>query len=176
MRVRAVKRFFWSGTNHDIDVIRGQCQDCNDVSPSQWNEPLLITSPKYPFQKTVADYFSLKGLKYLLYADRYSAWISMVKIHVGEAGFKFLKSFIVDLFATYGVPEELSTDGGPPFNGYEYKQFLTRWDIQPRLSSAYYPQSNGRAELAVKVAKKIILGNSGANGDINNELVARALL
>ena len=83
---------------------------------------------------------------------------------------------LVSNFSTYGVPEELSTDGGPPFNGYEYKQFLTRWDIQPRLSSAYYPQSNGRAELAVKVAKKIILGNSGANGDINNELVAQALL
>ena len=99
-----------------------------------------------------------------------------MKIHVGEAGFKFLKSFIINLFTTFGVPEELSTDGGPPFKGYEYKEFLIRWDIQPRLSSAYYPQSNGRAELAVKVAKRIILGNSEPNGDINNELVARALL
>ena len=176
MRARAAKSFFWPGINHDIDVLRSHCRDCNDVAPSQSNEPLIITSPKYPFQKTVADYFSLKGFKYLLYADRYSAWISIVKIHIGEADFKFLKSFVINLFATFGVPEELSTDGGPPFKGYDYRQFLVRWDIQPRLSSAYYPQSNGRAELAVKVAKKIILGNSEPNGDINNELVARALL
>ncbi len=124
----------------------------------------------------MADYFSLTGYKYLLYADRYSAWISVVKIHRDEADFKFLKGFLLHLFCTFGVPEELSTDGGSPFKGHEYKRFLERWDIQPRLSAAYYPQSNGRAELAVKVAKRIILGNSEVNGDINNELVSRALL
>ena len=177
MRARAAKSFFWPGINHDIDVVRGQCRDSNDISPSQSNEPLLLaSSPKYPFQKTVADYFSLTGFKYLLYADRYSAWISVIKIHIGEANFKFLKSFLVNLFCTFGVPEELSTDGGSPFKGHEYKRFLERWDIQPRLSAAYYAQSNGRAELAVKVARRIILGNSEANGDVNNELVARALL
>ena len=176
MRARASNSFFWPGLNHDIDITRGQCRDCNDIAPSQSNEPLILTSPKYPFQKTVADYFSLTGFKYLLYADRYSAWISVIKIRIGEADFKFLKTFLVQLFSTFGVPEELSTDGGPPFKGHEYKTFLQRWDIQPRLSSAYYPQSNGRAELAVKVAKKVLLGNSEKNGDINNEMVARALL
>ena len=176
MRARATNSFFWPGLNNDIDVIRSQCRDCNDIAPSQSNEPLLLASPKYPFQKTVADYFTLTGFKYLLYADRYSAWISVIKIRIGEADFKFLKSFFVQLFSTFGVPEELSTDGGPPFKGHEYRTFLQRWDIQPRLSSAYYPQSNGRAELAVKVARKILLGNSEANGDINNEMVARALL
>ena len=176
MRARAAKSIFWPGINHDIDVVRGQCRDCTGIAPSQCNEPLIISSPKYPFQMTVADYFSLKGFKYLLYADRYSAWISIVKIRIGEANFKFLRKFLVHLFATFGVPEEISTDGGSPFKGHEYKTFLERWNIQPRLSSAYYAQSNGRAELAVKVAKKILLGNCEANGDINNEVVARALL
>ena len=83
IRARAAKSFFWPGINHDIDVVRDNCRDCNDIAPSQSNEPLMITSPKYPFQKTVADYFSLKGFKYLLYADRYSAWISIVTIHIG---------------------------------------------------------------------------------------------
>ncbi len=57
MRARAAVSFFWPGINHDIDVTRRQCRDCNDISPSQSNEPLLLTSPKYPFQKTVADWF-----------------------------------------------------------------------------------------------------------------------
>ena len=39
MRARAGKSFFWPGINHDIDVTRGQCRDCNDISPSQSNEP-----------------------------------------------------------------------------------------------------------------------------------------
>ena len=108
MRARAAKSLFWPGINHDIDVIRAQCRDCNDIAPSQSNEPLIIsTSPKYPFQQTVGDYFSLKGFKYLLYADRYSAWISIVKISFGEGDFKFLSKYLVNLFSTFGVPEEL---------------------------------------------------------------------
>ena len=138
MRARAAKSLFWPGINHDIDVIRAQCRDCNDIAPSQSNEPLIIsTSPKYPFQQTVGDYFSLKGFKYLLYADRYSAWISIVKISFGEGDFKFLSKYLVNLFSTFGVPEELSTDGGPPFKGYEYSFYrggIFNRDFPPRIT------------------------------------------
>ena len=89
---------------------------------------------------------------------------------------KFLKSFFNNLFAVFGVPVEISTDGGPPFNSHNYAQFLKKWGITPRLSSAHYPQSNGRAELAVKSAKRILIGNSDKNGNIDNDRVARALL
>ena len=130
----------------------------------------------YPFEKVVADYFSQVGFKYLLYADRYSGWISTVKIKPNEGDSKFLKSFFNNLFAVFGVPVEISTDGGPPFNSHNYAQFLKKWGITPRLSSAHYPQSNGRAELAVKSAKRILIGNSDKNGNIDNDRVARALL
>jgi len=44
-------------------------------------------------------------------------------------------------FETFGVPEEISTDGGPPFNSNDYTMFFKNWDIKPRLSSAYYTPS-----------------------------------
>ena len=45
-----------------------------------------------------------------------------------------------------------------------------------RKSSAYYPQSNGRAEAGVKSLKRVLRGNTGRNGSINTDNVAKALL
>ena len=76
----------------------------------------------------------------------------------------------------YGAPTELATDGGQPFPSHDIQQFLCSWGVKWRQSSAYYPQSNGRAKLAVKTAKRILQNNTSSNGDLNTDNVARALL
>ena len=73
------------------------------------------------------------------------------------------------------VPEEIASDGGPQFKSSEFKNFLKSWGIRHRLSSAEYPQSNGRAELAVKTAKHIILNNTVC-GSLVTDKAARAIL
>ena len=45
-----------------------------------------------------------------------------------------------------------------------------------RLSSADYPQSNGRAEVTVKSAKRMIRENTNSDGSLNNDSAARAIL
>ena len=76
----------------------------------------------------------------------------------------------------YGAPEELSTDGGPPFTSSTFQEFLKTWCVKHRLSSVAYPQSNGQAELAVKTAKRIVKGNTGPQGSLDNDNIARAIL
>ena len=177
MSARASTAVYWPGMHNDVNNARDKCRDCNKIAPSQGKEPMIASIPaEYPFEKVVSDHFSLVGFKYLLYADRYSGWISVVKIRPHEGDSKFLKSFLTRLFAVFGVPTELSTDGGPPYNSHEYSVFLQRWGVQPRKSSAHYPQSNGRAELAVKTAKRILMNNCDRNGDVDNDRMARALL
>ena len=56
------------------------------------------------------------------------------------------------------------------------KKFLSNWGVRHRLSSVKYPQSNGRAELAVKAGKRLIHDNTNPNGSLDNDKAARALL
>ena len=44
------------------------------------------------------------------------------------------------------------------------------------MSAAYHPSSNGRAELAVKSSKRLLMENVGPNGNLNNDKMVRALL
>ena len=55
-------------------------------------------------------------------------------------------------------------------------KWLDSWGVKARVSSAYYPQSNGRAEAGVKSLKRLLKGNVGPRGSLNNDDVARALL
>ena len=79
-------------------------------------------------------------------------------------------------FCTYGTPKEQSSDGGPPFQSQEYVQFLSNWGIHRCLSSAYYAQIDGRAEVAVKTAKRILLDNTDSAGCLDYDQTARTFL
>ncbi|MEL6804973.1 MAG: hypothetical protein AAFO91_14455, partial [Bacteroidota bacterium] len=68
------------------------------------------------------------------------------------------------------------TDGGPQFQAEAFLQFLTTWAIKHRTPSPCYPQSNGRAELGIKTAKRLLKENTGPNGQIDNDRIARAVL
>ena len=77
---------------------------------------------------------------------------------------------------TYGVPEEFSSDGGPQFVSAEFREFCATWGIRQRISSAYFPHSNTRAEVAVKTVKRMIRDNLGNDGGLNGVDFARSLL
>lgn len=93
-----------------------------------------------------------------------------------QSGAKGLITTLINYFATFGVPEELSTDGGSEFTAKEIESLLERWGVRHRLSSAYHPQSNGRAEVAVKSMKRLLTAHTDANGSPDMEAVTAGLL
>jgi hypothetical protein len=68
-------------------------------------------------------------------------------------------------FSRYGVPEVLISDNGPPFNSAEFKSFATRYEFEHRTSSPRFPQSNGKAENAVKTIKNLMRKAGEAHRD-----------
>ena len=119
--------------------------------------------------------FEINSHCYLAYADRLTGYIELA--HYPRAP---VSSTIIDTFRNFfhrwGVAEELSIDGGPNISSKEIRSWLSSWGVKYRLSSAYYPQSNGRAESAVKSMKRLLANNTGPRGSLDTDDVARALL
>ncbi len=176
MLSNARDRFFWPGLDAAIRQMRLQCRHCNENAPSQSAEPPVVPPPpEVPFEQTAADFFDLEGHVFLAFADRYSGWLEVERLHTNS--FKHVRRVFLRWFRTYGVPMEIATDGGSPFQSFEYKNFCRMWDIRRRVSSAYYPQSNGRAEAAVKSAKRILQGNiDSTTGALDTDAAARAIM
>ena len=176
MIARASKTVYWPGIRKDILNHQTNCRSCLENSPSHPREPLQMTPiPDRPFQIVCTDLFQLKGRHYLVIVDRFSGFMHVY--HSREPPtHKFLIRNIRDVFMRYGRPDQLESDGGPQYKSYEFQKFLEKWGVKHRVSSPYYAQSNGRAELAVKSAKRMLEGNIGNNGELENDKVARAVL
>ena len=179
MNERAKAIVYWPGITNDIQGTRENCNSCNLIAPSNPRlppiEPLI---PKVPFESIVCDYFHFKGWYYFVAADRLSGWTEQQRIKLGtnDSGSKGLCKALRRIFVTFGVPVEISSDGGPEFSAKVTKDFLKRWGIYHRMSSAYHPMSNGRAELAVKATKRLLMENVGQNGELENDKMVQALL
>ena len=176
MMSRARQSVYWPGMDTDIRSKRYSCHRCNEIAPSQSNEPLVLSpTPDYPFQMICADYFEIALHAYLSIADRFTGWIIVYHFPEHARSEQLIKT-CRKIFEAYGIAEEISSDGGPQFIANRFKMFLEDWGVKHRLSSAFYPQSNGRAENGVKVAKRIVYDNTSRDGSLDNDKAARAIL
>ena len=82
------------------------------------------------------------------------------------------------MFSTFGRPKDLSSDGGPEFSAARTSEFLKRWGVTHTLYSAYFPhpQSNGRAEVAVRITKRLLEDHVGPDGSIDSDSLVVTLL
>ena len=179
MERRAQSIVFWPGMISDIEDVRKSCSDCNKNSPSQAHVPSEPADPPTtPFEQVFADFFDYAGHHYLVAGDRLSGWteIFSTPVRSSTSGSRGLISCLRKLYSTFGVPEELSSDGGPEFIASETKAFCKKWGVRQRISSAYFPRSNGRAEVAVKSAKRLLHSNINASGSLDNDRLLQGLL
>ena len=179
MCLRAKATVFWPGITTDIEESRAKCRTCHRNAPSQAKlPPMEPRIPKFPFEMIYSDYFKLQGNYYLIVGDRLSGWTEIYRTKPGSdvSGSRGLCNSLRRVFVTFGVPDDLSSDGGPEFKAAETEDLLERWGVNHTISSAYFPQSNGRAEVAVRITNRLLEDNMGPDGSIDNDKIVRALL
>ena len=173
---RALSDVYWPDYATDIIRFRERCVSCNINAPSNPKMPPAQDPepPKYPFHTICMDFFTVHNKNYLAIVDKYSGWLSI--LHLQKDTSSNVIRALREYFATFGVCEIACSDGAPVFVSIEMQNFYQLWGIKARISSAYHPTSNKRAEIAVKSAKRLIRENLGPNDSINSDKLAKALL
>ena len=113
--------------------------------------------------------FEIRNSKYLLLADYYSRFPVLRKL--GSTTSRVLVQEMKVVFAEFGVPNVIVTDGGPQYTSAEFKDFTRQWQIEHRVSSPRNPQSNGMAERCVKTMKASLIKTMEEREDMDLTLL-----
>ena len=116
MHARAQQIVFWSKITHEIESIQEKYRSCNQNFPFQPSLPQELSDPPtIPFEETFASFSKFAEKKFLVVGDRLSGWaeIFLTLSGTSKAGSCGLFKCLRGLFSRYGLPDDISSDGGP---------------------------------------------------------------
>ena len=152
---RAKSILFWPQMSHDIKNYVSQCEVCNELKPAITKEPMRIHSLlKRPWSKVALDVFTVFDCNYLVIVDYYSDFWEVDELP-SISSFSIISS-CKGHFARYCIPDEAISDNAAQFTGEEFAAFAKPWEFSHNTPSPYYSRSNGKAESAVKIAKRLL--------------------
>ena len=155
---QARESIYWPGINAVVKDYISRCEVCAALrTHTQTREPLMQHDrPTRPWAKVGCDLFTLevRQNKFLITADYWSNYFDIDELKTADAT-RVIRS-LRRQFATHGIPDEVVTDNGPPFQSQEFKEFADKWMFKHTTTSPYHSQANGLVESAVKTAKSIL--------------------
>ena len=160
-RMKALARSYvwWPGLDLDLENLAKSCLQCQEVKVSPPVAPLHPwVWPAQPWQRIHIDFAGpFLGSNFLVVVDAHSKWPEVVEMKTLTSA-KTIEA-LRELFATYGLPQQLVSDNGSQFTSEEFAQFMTTNGIKHICCAPYHPASNGLAERFVQTFKKSMLAS-----------------
>ena len=152
---RAREYLYWPQMTKEITEWIETCEVCMEHCNSQSPQPLMSHAlPDRPWEKIGVDLFSFEGAEYMVTVCYKSNFWELDKLSKTTAGVVISK--LKHHFARYGLPDVMVSDNGPPFQSHDFSDFTTGLGIQHQTISPYNSKANGKAESAVKTAKRML--------------------
>lgn len=153
MMRRARDAIFWPGMSKEIKQMVNSCDICQQYKPRNQKESLMdVDDGGRPWNKIGLDLFEIVGRNYLVIVDYYSSFTKVEFLTSTTSN--HVIAIIKKMFARYGIPTQLVSDGGPQFSSFQFKR---------------HPQGNGKAEAAVKIVKNMM---KTTHADVKDQYLA----
>ena len=150
------EKVWFPGINSEVEKKVKSCLACQATTIETKREPLNMSPlPKEPWQQISADFKELSDGGYLLVLyDDYSRY--PIVEFIPSVSEPVVIPRLHKIFAEFGVPAQVRTDNGPPFNGKEFKSFAKSSGFEHRKITPKWPQANGEVERFMRTIKKTI--------------------
>jgi len=150
-RMKSLARGYvwWPKMEQDIESAVRDCGTCQSLQPASRHEAFIPwTWPSRRWQRVFMDFATTEGQKLLVTLDGHSK-LPEVRI-MKRTDAASLIGVLRTMFATWGLPEEMVSDNGSPFQSAELAEFFKNNGIRHTFSPTYHPSSNGLSEVGVK--------------------------
>ena len=171
MQHRTAQTVYWPGIKMDIKQ-RLRYATCIEAALLQAHVSMMqLEGAKTPFESIT----NLGEVHYLVTVDRLSGWLYVTRVASGLPA-SGLIACLRDVLADRGVLDTLLTDSRTKFTLQQTQEFHKTWKVHHRVSSAHHPQSNRRAEAAMRSAKRLLRGHTGLTGNLDKDAFMLAIM
>jgi len=138
-----------------VRSVVSQCRECSSIDPAvrfRWEKGSIVSNAVW--QRMAVDVAHVNGRPYLTCIDccsRFTIW----RVLKDESA-KEIKLQLIQIFAEMGPVEEILSDNGGVFHGFELQQFYKEWDIKSDFSCAYRSKGNGLIERIHRTIKRMV--------------------
>ncbi|CAB4018994.1 Transposon Tf2-9 poly, partial [Paramuricea clavata] len=159
-------------------IVKASCKRefCESYMIVIWNQKMPSKVSLHPWEWTTSpwqrvhiDYAGpFKDTMFLVVVDAHSKWPEVIPMKSTTAA-KTIE-VLRNLFARFGIPEQIVSDNGPQFVSEEFRSFMKSNGVKHITSAPYHPATNGLAERSVQTFKQALRSMEESSKPIQEKL------
>uniref|UniRef100_A0A224Z9X1 RNA-directed DNA polymerase n=1 Tax=Rhipicephalus zambeziensis TaxID=60191 RepID=A0A224Z9X1_9ACAR len=165
------EKVWFPGMDKLVHTLIKGCLPCQAAVPQSSCEPLALTEPpNSPWEAVSVDFCGPfpDGKYAMVTVDDFSRYPVVHIISSTDA--RRVLPLLRAVFAQFGIPEQVRTDNGPPFQGAEFANFAEELGFRHHRVIPLWPQANGEVERFMRTLKKQVHTSQLENSDWKSEL------
>ena len=148
------RSYTWPGMPTLVKDYVSRCDRCTRFKGSNQALPgklKLLDTPPGPWKEISADFItdlpeSERFDSILVVVDQFSKEVEFIPCTKSVSALDTAKLYLRHVWKHHGLPTGIVSDRGPQFASQVMKDICKRLGIQPQLSTAYHPQTDGQTE------------------------------